>query len=54
LVNIGNLTNTGIQHSGDVLVGNTEGDDGLNSEIDKVNLNQRPANVNQVIFTLNS
>ncbi|MGJ8550932.1 TerD family protein [Winogradskyella wichelsiae] len=43
-----------INHSGDDLVGDTDGDDGLDNEIISVNLSRIPQNVDQVVFFLNS
>ena len=54
VVYFGNLNSTGIQHSGDDLTGDTDGDDGLDNEIISVNLSRLPANADQVVFVLNS
>lgn len=54
IVYFGNLNSTGIQHSGDDLVGDTDGDDGLDNEIINVNLSRLPPNAEQVVFVLNS
>lgn len=43
-----------INHSGDDLVGDVDGDDGLDNEIISVNLDQLSANADQVVFFLNS
>ncbi len=43
-----------ISHSGDDLTGDVDGDDGLDNEVITVNLKNVPANVNQVVFVLNS
>ena len=54
MVYFGKLASAGIQHSGDDLVGDTDGDDGLDNEIITVSLNQLNANANQIVFVLNS
>lgn len=54
VVYFGNLATAGIQHSGDDLVGDTDGDDGLDNEIITVSLNQLNANAEQIVFVLNS
>lgn len=54
VVYFGKLKSTGIQHSGDDLVGDTDGDDGLDNEIINVNLPRLPASAEQVVFVLNS
>lgn len=43
-----------INHSGDDLEGDADGDDGLDNEIISVNLTRIPQNVDQVVFFLNS
>jgi len=43
-----------INHSGDDLEGDADGDDGLDNEIINVDLTRIPQNVNQVVFFLNS
>lgn len=43
-----------LQHSGDDLEGDADGDDGLDNEIIKVNLNKVPSNVSQIFFFLNN
>ena len=53
-VYFGNLKSVGIQHSGDDLTGDTDGDDGLDNEIINVNLPRLPSNADQVVFVLNS
>jgi len=50
----GQLTAQGIQHSGDDLTGDMDGDDGLDNEIIVVNLSQVASNVEQIVFVLNS
>ena len=53
VVYFGNLQVSGVQHSGDDLVGDDE-DDGLDNEVIQVNLPQLNPNVEQVVFILNS
>lgn len=43
-----------IRHSGDDLVGDTDGDDGLDNEIISLNLSQLSAGVDKIVFVLNS
>ncbi|MFT7072648.1 MAG: tellurium resistance protein TerZ [Patiriisocius sp.] len=43
-----------INHSGDDLEGDADGDDGLDNEIISVDLTRIPQNVHQVVFFLNS
>jgi len=54
IVYFGNLKAPGIQHSGDDLTGDMEGDDGLDNEVIVVNLPQVSTNVEQIVFVLNS
>lgn len=54
IVYFGKLSSTGIQHSGDDLTGDMDGDDGLDNEVINVNLNGLPKNADQVVFVLNS
>ena len=54
VVYFGNLQEDGIIHSGDDTVGDVDGDDGLDNEVIAVNLNQIPADIDQVVFVLNS
>lgn len=54
IVYFGKLASTGIQHSGDDLTGDTDGDDGLDNEVINVNLGQLPAAAEQIVFVLNS
>lgn len=54
VVYFGELNSQGINHSGDDLVGDTDGDDGLDNEIISVNLPRLPVNAEQVVFVLNS
>ena len=53
-VYFGNLSSEGVKHSGDDLVGDVDGDDGLDNEIININLNQLPIHAEQVVFVLNS
>lgn len=53
-VYFGNLKAPGIQHSGDDLTGDADGDDGLDNEVIMVNLSQIPSDITQVVFVLNS
>ena len=53
-VYFGNLTYDGITHSGDDLTGDVDGDDGLDNEVVKIDLNKIPNNVEQIVFVLNS
>ncbi|MDQ7090444.1 MAG: TerD family protein [Methylococcales bacterium] len=43
-----------IQHSGDDLTGDMEGDDGLDNEVIVVDLTRIPKTIHQVVFVLNS
>lgn len=43
-----------VNHSGDDLVGDTGGDDGLDNEVITVNLASVPSSVDQIVFVLNS
>lgn len=54
IIYFGQLRGQGIQHSGDDLTGDMEGDDGLDNEVIVVNLSQVSANVEQIVFVLNS
>lgn len=47
-------SNGSIRHSGDDRVGDTDGDDGLDNEIIKVDLRRVPSNVDYIVFILNS
>jgi len=50
----GQLRGQGIQHSGDDLTGDMEGDDGLDNEVIMVNLSQVRPETDQIVFVLNS
>lgn len=54
VVYFGHKTAPGIQHSGDDLTGDEDGDDGLDNETIKVCLSQVASNVDHVFFVLNS
>jgi len=56
IVYFGKLTNPNgsIQHSGDDLTGDSDGDDGLDNEIIAVDLKNLPQETTQIIFILNS
>jgi len=54
VVYFGNLSYAGIMHSGDDLVGDKDGDDGLDNEVIQVTLSQIPPQVSQIVFILNS
>jgi len=54
IVYFGNLRASGIQHFGDDLTGDEEGNDGLDNEVIVVNLSEIPSDIEQVIFVLNS
>jgi tellurium resistance protein TerZ len=49
-----NLTSLGIIHFGDDRVGDTDGDDGLDNEVIKVELDKLPSHIEQIVFILNS
>ena len=49
VIYFGNLKSSGIIHAGDV-----DGDDGLDNEVIQINLGQIPANIENVVFVLNS
>jgi len=53
-VSFQNLIAPGILHSGDDTEGDADGDDGLDNEVVNVTLASIPANVEQVVFILNS
>jgi tellurium resistance protein TerZ len=54
VVYFGKLKCEGIQHSGDDLTGDTDGDDGLDNEVINVNLSKLSLKAEQIIFVLNS
>ena len=54
VIYFGNLQAPGVKHSGDDLVGDVNGDDGLDNEVIQVDLSQIPADVEQIEFILNS
>jgi tellurium resistance protein TerZ len=49
-----NLVAKGIRHSGDDLIGDVHGDDGLDNEVMTINLEEIPAYIEQLVFVLNS
>jgi tellurium resistance protein TerZ len=53
-VYFGQLKGQGISHSGDDLTGDMDGDDDLDNEIITVDLTKIKANVEQIVFVLNS
>jgi len=50
----GNLSSTGIRHSGDDLTGDFYGNDNLDNEVISLDLKQLNPNAEQVVFILNS
>ncbi|MDX8393121.1 MAG: TerD family protein [Mariprofundales bacterium] len=54
VIYFGKLQGQGIQHSGDDLTGDMDGDDGLDNEVIIVNLPQLAPNADQIVFVLNS
>ena len=54
LIYFGNLTSRGIQHSGDDLTGDMDGDDGLDNEIIAIDTNAVKPEADQIVFILNS
>lgn len=54
VVYYGQLRGKGIQHSGDDLTGDMDGDDGLDNEVIVVNLSQVRSETDQIVFVLNS
>ncbi len=54
VVYFGNLKTAGVTHSGDDTTGDMDGDDGLDNEVIQINLNQIPAEVENIVFVLNS
>ena len=54
VIYFGNLSGTGIAHSGDDLTGDLDGDDGLDNEVILVDLTKVSSDVEQIIFVLNS
>ena len=49
-----NLRAKGIRHSGDDLIGDVYGDDGLDNEVMTINLQDVPAHIEQLVFVLTS
>lgn len=54
VVYFGKLQSSGVVHSGDDRTGDVDGDDGLDNEVIQINLSQIPANIEHVVFVLNS
>lgn len=54
VVYFGQLKFSGVAHSGDDTTGDVDGDDGLDNEVMNINLSQIPANIDNVVFILNS
>lgn len=54
VIYFGNLRGQGIQHSGDDLTGDMEGDDGLDNEVIMVDLSSVHNGAEQIVFVLNS
>ncbi len=54
VVYFGNLKTAGVTHSGDDTTGDMDGDDGLDNEVIQINLNQIPADIENIVFVLNS
>jgi len=54
VIYFGNLEAAGIKHSGDDRTGDVDGDDGLDNEVISLDLNAIPANIDQLVFLLNS
>lgn len=54
LVYFGNKDESGIHHSGDDLVGDTDGDDGLDNEVVSIDLSRVNSSVNDIVFIINS
>ena len=50
----GNLVGQGIQHTGDDQTGNLDGDDGLDNEVIRVDLDSVSTKAEQIVFMLNS
>jgi tellurium resistance protein TerZ len=53
-VYFGRLNDSGVKHSGDDRTGDVDGDDGLDNEVISIDLKSIPANVDQLVFVLNS
>ena len=54
IVYFGNLRGQGINHSGDDLTGDMDGDDGLDNEVIVVDLDRVSTSADQIVFVLNS
>jgi tellurium resistance protein TerZ len=49
-----NLVAKGVRHSGDDIIGDVYGDDGLDNEVMRINLQEIPAHIEQLVFILTS
>ncbi len=54
VIYFGKLKSAGVSHSGDDTTGDVDGDDGLDNEVIQINLSQIPANIDNIVFVLNS
>jgi len=54
VVYYGKLRFAGINHSGDDLTGDIDGDDGLDNEVIEINLSSISSDVDSIVFVLNS
>lgn len=54
LVYYGQLTVEGIKHSGDDIIGDTEGDEELDNEVIMVDMSELSRETDQIVFVLNS
>ena len=54
VVYFGNLKSAGVSHSGDDTTGDVDGDDGLDNEVIQINISQIPADIDNIVFVLNS
>jgi tellurium resistance protein TerZ len=54
VIYFGNLSASGIRHSGDDRGGDANGDDGLDNEVITINLTQIAPNIEHIVFILNS
>jgi len=54
VVYYGKLRYAGINHSGDDLTGDIDGDDGLDNEVIEINLSSISSDVESIVFVLNS
>ena len=54
IIYFGNLSASGVTHSGDDTGGDDDGDDGLDNEVIQINLANISPDIDQVVFVLNS